>query len=117
MFATYVEDPDSDSSLEYESNGDDAGPLSITTVVIQEKMKCLIVGFYDTEEMANRCRHQLNQFVYSYKMRYASTFRVGKEFECRSHNGYHHRIKLVTHQAGDMGGNLKSYRKEIILEQ
>ncbi|KAG6969412.1 hypothetical protein JG687_00003226, partial [Phytophthora cactorum] len=70
------EDQDSDSSLEYESNGDEAGPLSITTVVIHEKMKYMSVGFYDTEEMTERSLHQLNQFVYNYKTRYVSTFRV-----------------------------------------
>ncbi|KAG2910390.1 hypothetical protein PC117_g19413 [Phytophthora cactorum] len=48
------EDQDSDSSLEYESNGDEAGPLSITTVAVHEKMKYMSVGFYDTEEMAER---------------------------------------------------------------
>ncbi|KAG3102667.1 hypothetical protein PI124_g1327 [Phytophthora idaei] len=79
------EDQDSDSSLEYESNGDEAGPLTINTVVIHEKMKYMSVGFYDTDEMAERFLHQLNQIVYSYKTRYVSTFRVGKEFECRSH--------------------------------
>ncbi|KAG6969470.1 hypothetical protein JG688_00005311 [Phytophthora aleatoria] len=97
------EDQDSDSSLEYESNGDEAGPLSIITVVIHEKMKYMSVSFYDTEEMSERSLHQLNQFVYNYKTRYVSTFRVGKEFEYRSHNGCHHRIKLVTHQVGEMG--------------
>ncbi|KAG3066011.1 hypothetical protein PC122_g17967 [Phytophthora cactorum] len=96
------EDQDSDSSLEYESNGDEAGPLSITTVAVHEKMKYMSVGFYDTEEMAERSLHQLNQFDYSYKTRYVLTFRVGKEFECHSHNGCHHRIKIVTHQAGEM---------------
>ncbi|KAG2914854.1 hypothetical protein PC116_g10905 [Phytophthora cactorum] len=48
-------------------------------------MKYMSVGFYDTDEMAERFLHQLNQFVYSNKTRYVSTFRVGKEFECRSH--------------------------------
>ncbi|KAG3091921.1 hypothetical protein PC121_g3714 [Phytophthora cactorum] len=79
------EDQDSDSSLEYESNVDEAGPLTINTVVIHEKMKYMSVSFYDTDEMAERFLHQLNQIVYSYKTRYVSTFRVGKEFECHSH--------------------------------
>ncbi|KAG6944214.1 hypothetical protein JG688_00017200, partial [Phytophthora aleatoria] len=70
------EDQDSDSSLEYESNGDEAGPLSITTIVIHEKMKYMSVGFYDTKEMAERSLHQPNQFVYSYKTRYVCWKRV-----------------------------------------
>ncbi|KAG6953991.1 hypothetical protein JG687_00012069, partial [Phytophthora cactorum] len=64
------EDQNSDSSLEYESNGDEAGPLIITTIVFHEKMKYISVGFYDMKEMAERSLHQLNQFVYSYKTRY-----------------------------------------------
>ncbi|RAW36545.1 hypothetical protein PC110_g7188 [Phytophthora cactorum] len=70
MFATDDEDQDSDSSLEYESNGDEADPLIITTIVFHEKMKYISVGFYDMKEMAERSLHQLNQFVYSYKTRY-----------------------------------------------
>ncbi|ETL77581.1 hypothetical protein L917_21478, partial [Phytophthora nicotianae] len=61
--------------------------------------------------MAERSLDQLNHFVYSYKTRYVSTFRVGKEFECRSHKDCHHRIKLITHQAGEVGEKYQVLQK------
>ncbi|ETP53803.1 hypothetical protein F442_01323 [Phytophthora nicotianae P10297] len=103
VVATVDGDQDSDSSLEYENAADGTGPFSISTVAIHNKVQYTSVGYYDTKETAQRSLHQLNQFVYSCKTRYVSTFRVGKEFECRSHKDCHHRIKLITHQAGESG--------------
>ncbi|ETI39468.1 hypothetical protein F443_14932 [Phytophthora nicotianae P1569] len=42
------------------------------------------VGYFDNEEDAERNLHRLNEFVNTYKTRYTSTFRVGKEY-CVDH--------------------------------
>ncbi|ETL86857.1 hypothetical protein F441_14332 [Phytophthora nicotianae CJ01A1] len=111
VIATVDGDQDSDSSLEYEIAADGTGPFSISTVAIHNKVQYISVGYYDTEEMGERSLHQLNQFVYSYKTRYVSTYRVGKEFECRSHKDCHHRIKIITHQAGEAGEKYQVLQK------
>ncbi|ETP11367.1 hypothetical protein F441_13123 [Phytophthora nicotianae CJ01A1] len=102
---------DSDSSLVYENAADGTGPFSISTVAIHNRVQYISVGYYDTKKMAERSLDQLNHFVYSYKTRYVSTFRVGKEFECRSHKDCHHRIKLITHQAGEVGEKYQVLQK------
>ncbi|ETL88304.1 hypothetical protein L917_12612 [Phytophthora nicotianae] len=102
---------DSVSFLEYENAAGGTGPFSISGVAIQNKVQYISVGNYDTEEMAERSLDQLNHFVYNYKTQYVSMFQVGKEFECRSHKGCHHRIKLTTHQAGETGNKFQILQK------
>jgi hypothetical protein len=112
--ATGYEDPeDSDSSVEYENFG---GCVNQDTIVSEEGEPDAIytgVSFFDTEAEAEaeQALHRLNEFVYSYKTRYISRFRVGKEFSCHSHNGCRHYIKLVTHHAGDESAKFEVQQK------
>ncbi|GMF42823.1 unnamed protein product [Phytophthora fragariaefolia] len=64
------DDYDSDSSLEYEYDGPASGPC------VKETYQSF--GFYDTEDVAEQYLHRLNQYVYTYKTKYLSTFRVGR---------------------------------------
>jgi hypothetical protein len=78
---------DSDSSLEYENFGDCVNQATIVSEEGEHEARYTSVSFFDTEAEAEQVLHRLNEFVYSYKTRYISRFRVGKEFSCRSHNG------------------------------
>ncbi|GMF48930.1 unnamed protein product [Phytophthora fragariaefolia] len=81
------DDYDSDSSLEYEYDGPASGPC------VKETYQS--VGFYDNEDVAEQYLHRLNQYVYTYKTRYLSTFRVGKKYRCRSHKKGQHTGEAV----------------------
>ncbi|KAF4034779.1 hypothetical protein GN244_ATG13232 [Phytophthora infestans] len=74
------EEQDSDSSLDTEEDA-----LSMNTSTFAEVSVYVSVGHSDTEEDAEKNLHRLNKSVYTYKTRYTSTFRVGKEYLCRSH--------------------------------
>ncbi|ETI30711.1 hypothetical protein F443_22193 [Phytophthora nicotianae P1569] len=57
------------------------------------------VGFYNTLGEAEGALHGFNRFVYTYRTRYSSPFVFGKVYQCQSHIGCGHRLKLSTHRA------------------
>eukprot|EP00644_Phytophthora_capsici_P018186 jgi/Phyca11/113783/e_gw1.25.217.1 len=50
---------------------------------------------------ADRALHGFNRFVYTYRTRYLSPFVLGKVYQCRSHIGCDHRLKLATHRVDE----------------
>ncbi|KAF4046889.1 hypothetical protein GN244_ATG00612 [Phytophthora infestans] len=91
------EEQDSESSLNYGIDSDEEDALSMNTVLWLKYRYTLVLG------ISEKNLHRLNEFVYTHKTRYISTFRVGKEYLCRSHQDCHHSIKLITHHAGELG--------------
>ncbi|ETP31438.1 hypothetical protein F442_19699, partial [Phytophthora nicotianae P10297] len=101
----------SDSSQDYGSDSDHESNVCADIVGLAEESTYTSIGYFDTEEEAEKNLHRLNEFVYTYKTRYISTFRVGKEYLCRSHQDCTHSIKLIAHQAGELGTRFQVLQK------
>lgn len=101
------EDSDSDDcSLDF---GSDSGDTSDHAFVATEKSIYTSIGYYTTQTEAEQSLHGLNGFVYTYQTRYLSPFVLGKVYQCRSHVGCNHRIKLAIHRA-----NENSFRYQLL---
>ncbi|KAK1928832.1 hypothetical protein P3T76_015621 [Phytophthora citrophthora] len=101
------EDSDSDEcSLDF---GNDSGDTSDHAIVATEKSIYTSSGYYTTQTEAEQSIHGLNRFVYTYQTRYLSPFVLGKVYQCRSHFGCDHRIKLAIHRA-----NENSFRYQLL---
>ncbi|KAE8966064.1 hypothetical protein PR002_g28483 [Phytophthora rubi] len=87
---------DSESSLDF---GSDSGEVSQPSdFVPTSKPTYTSIGFFDSLSQAEQALRGFNSFVYTYQTRYLSPFVLGKVYQCRSHVGCGHRLKLSTHR-------------------
>ncbi|KAK1929693.1 hypothetical protein P3T76_014910 [Phytophthora citrophthora] len=96
------EDSDSDDcSLDF---GSDSGDTSDHAFVATKKSIYTSIDYYTTQTEAEQSLHGLNGFTL-----YLSPFVLGKVYQCRSHVGCNHRIKLAIHRA-----NENSFRYQLL---
>ncbi|KAG1690606.1 hypothetical protein DVH05_027957 [Phytophthora capsici] len=94
----------SDISLDFGSDSEDVGVgtgVQIQTEAAPPKEIYKSIGFYNSMDEADQALHCFNRFVYTYRTRYLSPFVLGKVYQCRSHIGCDHRLKLATHRVDE----------------
>ncbi|KAF1789587.1 hypothetical protein GQ600_472 [Phytophthora cactorum] len=92
------DDSDSEDSLDF---GSDTEGTVDGWFSAAPKATYRSISFYNTLSEAEQALHGFNRFVYTYRTRYMSSFVLRKVYQCRSHFGCVHTLKLATHRVDE----------------